>query len=292
MYNIPSSEIRVRDPYIVPVRETGKYYLFGTTDTDPWNEGEGFLVYESEDLEHWSEPKWAFLPPEGFWANQNFWAPEVHHFNGYWYIFASFKAEGVCRGTQILRSESVTGPYAPISDGPVTPRDWECLDGTLHIDPAGKPHIVFCHEWLQIKDGTVCTMALSDDLSAAISEPRTLWKATDYPFVRPVGKNKDSYVTDGPFLYRTRQGNLLCIWSTFESEGYAELICHSDNGELSGNWQVSAEPLFRQNGGHGMIFRGSDGVLRFVMHRPNSPATMERPVILALKDANGSLTLE
>ena len=82
MYNILSNQIRVRDPYIVPVRETGKYYLFGTTDTDPWNAGEGFLVYESEDLEHWSEPKWAFLPPEGFWANQNFWAPEVHHFNG------------------------------------------------------------------------------------------------------------------------------------------------------------------------------------------------------------------
>ena len=34
MYPILSKDIRVRDPYIVPVKETGKYYMFGTTDSD------------------------------------------------------------------------------------------------------------------------------------------------------------------------------------------------------------------------------------------------------------------
>ena len=77
MYHIPSRDIRVRDPYIVPLKEEGKYYLFGTTDTDPWNKGEGFLVYESLDLENWSEPKWAFRPPEGFFSLQGFRPP--HH---------------------------------------------------------------------------------------------------------------------------------------------------------------------------------------------------------------------
>ena len=286
-------DINIRDPYILPYE--GVYYLYGTRVGTPrpgavWGDQTGFDVYTSTDLENWTEGKSLFEITDDFWGKRDAWAPEVHSYKGKFYMFASFM--GTTRGTGILVSSSPDGQFVPMTNAPITPADWECLDGTLHIDPAGKPHIVFCHEWLQIKDGTVCTMALSDDLSAAISEPRTLWKATDYPFVRPVGKNKDSYVTDGPFLYRTRQGNLLCIWSTFGSEGYAELICHSDNGELSGNWQVSAEPLFRQNGGHGMIFRGSDGVLRFVMHRPNSPATMERPVILTLMDANGTLTLE
>ena len=53
-------------------------------------------------------------------------------------MFASFKAAGVCRGTQILVADHPKGPFVPHSDGPVTPRDWECLDGTLYVDPGGK----------------------------------------------------------------------------------------------------------------------------------------------------------
>lgn len=269
MYNIPSSEIRVRDPYIVPIKETGRYYLFGTTDTDPWNEGEGFLVYESEDLEHWSEPKWAFLPPEGFWANQNFWAPEVHHFNGYWYIFASFKAEGVCRGTQILRSESVTGPYVPISDGPVTPRDWECLDGTLHVDENGKPWMVFCHEWVQVHDGEICCIPLSDDLTHAIGEPTLLFRASEGPWVVPLWNSKDNFVTDGPFLYRSNNGALRMLWSSFSTEDYTISYAESQSGTIFGPW-IQHETGVVVNGGHGMVFDTFDGQTLLSIHSPNA----------------------
>ena len=269
MYNISSSEIRVRDPYIVPVKEPGKYYLFGTTDTDPWNEGEGFLVYESEDLENWSEPRWAFLPPEGFWANQNFWAPEVHFFNGYWYIFASFKAEGVCRGTQILRSESVTGPYVPISEGPVTPRHWECLDGTLHVDEKGKPWMVFCHEWVQVHDGEICCIPLSDDLTHAIGEPTLLFRASEGPWVVPLWNSKDNFVTDGPFLYRSKNGALRMLWSSFSTEDYTISYAESQSGTIFGPW-IQHETGVVVNGGHGMVFDTFDGRTLLSIHSPNA----------------------
>ena len=49
-----NTDIRIRDPYIVADKETNQYFLFGTTDSDPWNgEGEGFKVYRSENLEEW-----------------------------------------------------------------------------------------------------------------------------------------------------------------------------------------------------------------------------------------------
>lgn len=274
MYNISSSEIRVRDPYIVPVKETGKYYLFGTTDTDPWNEGEGFLVYESEDLENWSEPRWAFLPPEGFWANQNFWAPEVHFFNGYWYIFASFKAEGVCRGTQILRSESVTGPYVPISEGPVTPRHWECLDGTLHVDEKGKPWMVFCHEWVQVHNGEICCIPLSDDLTHAIGEPTLLFRASEAPWVVPLWNSMDNFVTDGPFLYRSSNGALRMLWSSFSTEDYTISYAESQSGTIFGPW-IQHETGVVVNGGHGMVFDTFDGRTLLSIHSPNG-SPMER----------------
>lgn len=275
MYPILTQDIRVRDPYIVPVKETGKYYLFGTTDTDPWEgRGEGFLVYEGEDLEHWSEPKWAFRPEPDFWGTHNFWAPEVHYFNGFWYIFASFKADGVCRGTQILKSENITGPYAPITDGPVTPREWECLDGTLHVDEAGKPWIVFCHEWVQIKNGTVCAMPLSDDLREAIGEPVTLFSGSDAHWQ----SWEDAFVTDGPFLYRGKEGQLKMIWSSFSVGGYTVGVATSQTGSVLGPWVQQEEPAY-VGGGHGMIFEDFDGNTFLSIHTPNE-SPMERTLLV------------
>ena len=257
-------EINIRDPFILP--HDGVYYLYGTRVDEPrpdaiWGDQTGFDVYKSSDLENWTPAKSVFEVSDDYWGKKDAWAPEVHLYRGKFYMFASFM--GVTRGTGILVCDTPDGTFVPLRNSPITPEGWECLDGTLHIDPDGKPHMVFCHEWLQVKDGTVCQLALADDLTAAISAPRVLWRATDYPFARPVGKNKDGYVTDGPFLYRNSQGKLLCIWSTFGDEGYAELISRSDNGELSGNWNVSKDPLFRSNGGHGMIFRGFDDQLYF-----------------------------
>lgn len=271
MYNVSVKDIQVRDPYIVTDREKGKYYLFGTTDADPWEgRGEGFRVYESLDLENWSEPKWAFRPAADFWATKNFWAPEVHRYKGSWYIFASFKADGVCRGTQILKSDCVTGPYEPISDGPVTPREWECLDGTLYVDEDGKPWIVFCHEWVQIHDGTVCAMPLSDDLREAIGAPVTLFHGSDAPWQAW----KDAFVTDGPFLYRGSDGSLRMIWSSFSNSGYAVGIAVSQTGSVLGPWEQLPDPVM-EGGGHGMIFEDLAGNAFLSFHTPNE-SPMER----------------
>lgn len=267
MYPVSAKDIKVRDPYIVTDRENKKYYLFGTTDANPWDgPGEGFLVYEGEDLENWSEPKWAFRPAPDFWATLNFWAPEVHFFNGSWYIFASFKADGVCRGTQILKSDAgVTGPYHPITEGPVTPRDWECLDGTLHVDDAGKPWIVFCHEWVQIHDGTICAMPLSDDLREAIGEPVVLFRASEAPW--EAWQDAD-HVTDGPFMFRGKDGQLKMIWSSFGKNDYAVGVATSLSGTILGPWEQSVEAVV-ENGGHGMIFEDLQGNTFLSIHSPN-----------------------
>ena len=50
------------------------------------------------------------------------------------------------------------GPFAPISGGPVTPPEWECLDGTLYLSGEGRPYLVFCHEWLQVENGEMCAL--------------------------------------------------------------------------------------------------------------------------------------
>lgn len=281
-----TEQIHVRDPFVLPVGE--KYYLYGTRGGTCWGKASGFDVYESTDLEHWTGPKAIFTKTEDFWSDMNYWAPEVHAFGGKYYLFASFKSEDECRGTQILVCDTPDGTFKPLSDRPVTPRDWECLDGTLYVSPEGKPWIVFCHEWVQVKDGEICAMPLTDDLSAAAGEPIELFKASQAAgWIRPVN-DKGDYVTDGPFMHRCEDGTLRMIWSSFGELGYTQAVARSESGDITGPWVHEEDLLMEKDGGHGMIFRDLSGDLRLVLHSPNK-TPLERPKFFYIKEENGKL---
>lgn len=282
-------EIRIRDPFVVTDGESKAYYLFGTTDTEPWyGRGEGFLVYKSSDLEEWEELGYAFLPGNNFWADRNFWAPEVHRYKGGFYMLASFKAEGRCRGVQILYSRNLTGPYEPLTKEAVTPPDWECLDGTLYIDEEGAPWLVFSHEWTQIQDGAICCVRLTGDLKELMEEPKVLFHASGAPWsmadtgdvIKQAGKN---YVTDGPFLFKTEKGTLKMLWSSFSKTGYAMGVASSKSGLVTGPWEQSEKPFYEKDGGHGMLFRSFEGELMLAIHTPNE-SPFERAVFLPVSE--------
>lgn len=283
-------DIHIRDPFIVPVAEEGRYYLYGTTDLNCWaGKATGFNGYASADLEHWDEPFPAFRPAADFWATENFWAPEVHRYDGRYFMFASFKAPSRERGTQVLVADDPHGPFLPHSDGPVTPREWECLDGTLYVDAHGDPWMVFCHEWVQVGDGEMCVMRLSTDLSRAASEPMLLFRASKAPWVRPID-NAGNYVTDGPFLHHTRNGELLLLWSSFGDDGYAIGVARSRTGDITGPYTHDPAPLYGKDGGHGMLFHTFTGDLYLTIHTPNTTPD-ERPILLPVHEDDGRLQM-
>ena len=133
------SDINIRDPFVLA--HDGKYYLYGTRGPTCWGKADGFDVYVSADLREWEGPKVCFHNDGSFWADRNYWAPEVHPYHGAFFMFASFKNLWRRRGTAILRAEMPEGPFVPWSDGPVTPRHWECLDGTFYVDEIGRAHV-------------------------------------------------------------------------------------------------------------------------------------------------------
>lgn len=281
------SDIHMRDPFILP--ENRKYYLYGTRGKNCWIKESpapdmGFDVYISEDLENWSEPKAVFEKTDGFWADRNFWAPEVHKYRGKYYMFASFFNAVRHRGTQILVSDTPDGKFTPLTKEPVTPEAWSCLDGTLYIDKKGEPHIVFCHEWSQIGDGAICEMKLSDDLTRAVSEPRTLCHGSD-PWWAV--KGNDRFVTDGPFFYRGESGRLYMLWSS-GANGYVQAVSYSSNGDIDGEWKHDLPLLDSDDGGHGMIFKAFDSRLYLTLHRPNNSPN-ERPAIIPIREENGTI---
>ena len=288
---LTNSDIQIRDPFVVPVAEERRYYLYGTTDKDCWKvPGTGFDYYVSSDLEHWEGPFPAFRPQADFWADRNFWAPEVHRYDGRCFMLASFKAPDVCRGTQVLVSDAPCGPFVPHSSGPATPPDWECLDGTLFADHKGSAWMIFCHEWVQVQDGEMCAVRLSRNLKEPEGNPILLFRASEAPWTASHDK-KGGHITDGPFLYRTRDGALLMLWSSFGPQGYALGVARSKTGQLSGPWLHDSQALYDEDGGHGMLFRTFTGQLTLALHRPNQ-TPYERPVFIPVQERNGHLYFE
>lgn len=282
------TDIRIRDPFILTDHQEKVYYLYGTTDENTWEgEAEGFNAYTSKDLENWQGPFPVFRPDNHFWADRNFWAPEVYVYDGAYVMFASFKSEKRARGTQVLVADHPLGPFRPLISEPVTPRDWECLDGTLFIDEADNPWMVFCHEWLQIVDGEICAMRLSKDLKQALSDPVTLFKSSEAPWTRR-GKH---YVTDGPYFYTNKQNELVMIWSSTGEKGYAIGMARSRSGNVLGPWEHEEELLFADNGGHGMLFNTFDHQLMLTFHAPNDTPN-ERPVFYPVQEQDGLLVVK
>ena len=290
-------DIHIRDPFVVPVHSEARYYLFGTTDPNPWEgKGIGFDSYASNDLEDWTGPFLAFRPEPGFWAEKNFWAPEVHGYRGNWYMLATFKSESRTRGTQILRADAPLGPYRVHSPGPLTPEGWECLDGTLYVDPIGRPSLVFCHEWVQVTDGEICVVPLNEELTAVAGEPRRLFRASEAPWVHEwinragTPQERRGFVTDGPYMYRSADQSLLMLWSSFTDKGYAIGITRSESGDIVGPWTQAQRALMDTDGGHGMVFRAFNGELYVTVHSPNQTPN-ERPILIKVVERNGTLEL-
>lgn len=277
-------EINIRDPYIL--LHEGKYYMCGTRAVTCWGPADGFDGYVSDDLENWDGPFELFHRPEGFPADRNYWAPEFHIYQNQFYIFATFGiTERNHKGTMILRADKPLGPYHLHSDGYITPEDWNCLDGTLYVSASGAPYMVFSHEWVDIGDGEICAIRLSKDLTHPISEPITLFSASQgKSWVRSLTNRQwdgPIYVTDGPFLYRKSPRELLLLWASFGEHGYVEAVARSDNGEIDGHWTIDEKPLFADNGGHGMVFESKENQTYLVLHQPNKTPE-EHPVLIPL----------
>ena len=265
----------LRDPFVLV--EGGVYYAYGTgVSGSDWNNTiwacykntSGRLDGEWKRLDHE-----IYVRPQN--AVKNFWAPEVHRYRGKYYLFATyFSSETQYRGVSILKSDSPEGSFVELSNGHVTPHDWDAIDGTFYVED-NVPYMVFCHEWVQVGDGEIWAVKLADDLSRPVEEPFLLFRASDNPYVSPYNGEEGKYVTDGPFLYR-EDGKLKMIWSSFNDGRYIVLEAESDS--IRGKWK-HYDSRYNFDAGHAMLFKRLDGTRMISLHSPNLPGH-ERPLFL------------
>jgi len=285
------------DPFVLA--QDGVYRLYSSSAAAD-GKHPGVVVRTSSDLREWSEPVCVFTVPQNSWADTTAtpWAPEVHQHGGRFYLFTTLHQPGTAlagvrqggtsialgtddprwrlapaaRGSVIAVSDSPDGPFELLDPtGPVPPAEFMTLDGTLFVDDAGTPWMVYAHEWVQILDGTIEAVPLHPDLSSVTGPPIHLFRGSEASWHRsrtPGTISLAPYVTDGPQLHRLPGGALAMLWSSYRDDGreYVQTWAISPSGELTGPWE-QRDVLVAGKAGHGMLFDTYDGRTLLIVHR-------------------------
>jgi hypothetical protein len=232
-------------------------FTCGITLAERKGTGETFYAIVSEDMIHWSNPVLVFEQND-FWGSQDYQAPECWYYNGKYYLFAGFSAPGKFRKIQALVADSPLGPFKPWG-APLTPPAWQCMDGTLYIDKAGDPWLVFAHDWVQVYDGQIAAIKLAKDLSHAVGNPIVLFRGSDASW------SDDFMYTDegggaarSPAVHRLKDGRLVILWTDNTPYGHAVGIAKSETDEIYGPWVQYDKPVYCLDGGNASLFHRLD----------------------------------
>lgn len=307
----------IRDPNVL--YENGKFYMY-------YSGGGVWYCSESSSLYGpWKSPKTIavlsdFVDKHGINARKYDynWAPEIHKYKDDYYLFTTYWC---CeedhnspieptwspyighRAVVIMKADNPFGPFVPISKdadgnlGHSTPGCWDTIDATLYVDDEGQPWTVFSHEWTSSPDavGSFYAAKLSDDLSSFIGEPTQIFTAN-----AKIGTNSTNGVPDAAYIYKTKDGQLICLWSSFYYGGYVVIQAVSKSGNILGPWTQERELLYDSTqykglaGGHPSIVTDEKGQMYLVLHAPNGtsddrPGVHECPTFVPIIEKNNRL---
>lgn len=250
---INTESVPFGDPFIMLYN--GMYYAYGT------HADNGIEVYVSNDLKEWRHPEnvsdGLALRKEDVWADRWFWAPEVYHVNGQFYMYYSAD-EHIC----VAVSDTPTGPFKQTDKKPMI-ADEKCIDNSLFIDDDGKPYLFF----VRFNDGNnVWVAELENDLI-------TIKEETMHPCIHLSQTWEEVWprVNEGPFVMK-HNGTYYMTYSanSYESPFYG-IGCATTNN-IMGEWTKYADnPLLQKPGklvgvGHNAMFTDKEGNLRIVFH--------------------------
>jgi hypothetical protein len=80
------------------------------------------------------------------------------------------------------------------------------------------------------------------------------------------------------------------LWSSFGARGYALGVARSERGSVLGPWHQDDEPIWAEDGGHGMLFRALDDRLHLALHTPNQ-TPHERARFVPIDEVDGRLLI-
>ena len=292
----------IGDPQILLYEDT--YYCYAT-----YNDGksEGFYVWQSKDLAHWSEPKMAFRAID-WWGTTKFWAPEVVEHKGKFVMhYSAFHGEKKSLRLGVAVADRPEGPFVDVHNGPMFDLGYATIDGSVLRCAEGN-FLYYSRDCCEnIIDGVMTSqlycVRLNDDLTEAVGEHRLI-TTPEEPFERlsydyPYKNGIPHLWNEGPTVWQ-KDGKYIMNYSAnyYATNDYS--ICLATADSPFGPWVKSPNnPVLSRRSdlfgaGHNAFFVTREGELYTSFHvqtHPEKPSGNRRTVIgkVVFSEKNGEL---
>lgn len=253
--------IFLADPTIFS--DNGKFYLYGTGSS------QGFPLYESDDLETWTQPqdssrRLALKRGDAF-GTSGFWAPQVFKHGGSYYMAYTANEQ-----IAIAKAQHPAGPFRQNAPRPLSGSGKQ-IDPFLFFDQDGK--IYLYHVKLQ-NGNRIFVAEMKPDLSDVVPGTEKECIASTEQWENTAGAGWP--VAEGPTVLKHKNIYYL-IYSAndFRNKDYA--VGYATSASPTGPWKkyagnpVISRHMTGQNGtGHGDVFFGKKGKMYYVLHTHRS----------------------
>lgn len=253
------------DPDVMYSKQTGKYYIYPTSDGfDGWG-GYYFKTFSSDDLRVWKDEGVILdLKKDVSWADRNAWAPCIIEKKGkgkkytYYYYFTAAQKIGVAT------SSSPTGPFVDsgkplVSTRPAGVKGGQEIDPDVFEDPKSKKSYLY---W---GNGYLAVAELNKDMVSLKGEPRVM--------------QVDQTFREGIYVFY-RKGTYYFLWSEDDTRSPNYRVRYGTSQSPLGPIHIPENNLIlEKDAAKGIYGTGHNSVLqlpgkdewRIVYHRFNRP---------------------
>jgi beta-xylosidase len=188
--------VLIGDPYVLRVPGDG-YYIYGTGGGSGADLATGFPTFRSSNLVEWTQVGQTYRRnPVDSWCIGDFWAPEVYHVQGRYYMFYSAQwrtnptneKENFRIGVAV--ADSPSGPFRDVRNRPIFDPGYPIIDADVLFDTDGRTYLYYsrcCYKhpveseladwarkegwYTEIEESWIYCVELKPDFSGVLGEP-------------------------------------------------------------------------------------------------------------------------
>lgn len=288
----------IGDPFVL---KTGNsYFMYATSAPDV-----GFRVWKSDNLVDWEEKGLAYnhYVQNVQWATGDFWAPEVVHYRGSFYMAYSARNEEGHLQISIAAAEKPLGPFRDISTQ-IVKQEGSYIDGHFFFEDDGTPYFYYvkdCSENVinDVHISQIYVQKMNNELTELWGEPKLLLEP-DQPWE---GLDGDYQWNEGPFVLKHQEKYYLMYSANFyasEDYGVGYAVADSPVGPFV---KAKENPVLSKdlaNGvsgpGHNSVTVGPDNETLYIVYHthtvPEVPSGDRQMNIDKLRFRNGKLIVD